>query len=195
VKCCEEVQTAAALNGLLFKVENAGNLVATGQLVPVKNTHFFEMGGCFVSTLYQGLGIQKILIASRAAGLAAFCGRQPVLVSAVDPKKSSASLHNILRAGFRSLSPYPQELLAPCSGCRKRKLLPPGRLCCCDFFFLPRERHRRLVADFLQMAEETLLLGRGGNPLVLRNASRNAVDPERRKLLEEFVAGRVETMA
>jgi N-acetylglutamate synthase-like GNAT family acetyltransferase len=186
----EGVQRNAAFNGLLFKVENAGDLVATGQLIPVKNTDCFEMGGCYVSEPYRGLGIQKSLIVARAAALIAISGRKAVLVTAVNPEKSPESLHNVTEAGFRILDPYPKELLQPCSGCLKRKTLPPGRLCCCRFFFLPPERHRCLVANFLRMDEEALLPSRNGVPFVLRNSSRNAINPDQRRVLEDFVGGR-----
>lgn len=191
-----EAQRDAALRGLLFKVEDAGlNLVATSQIVAVKSTPYHEMGNCYVVEPYRRHGIQRVLILARAAAFTSMNGPQGVLIVGVDPCKSADSHRNIVKMGFRPLVPFPREFLKVCSGCKKRKGLEPGRICCCDFYYLPPDSHHRLVEEFLRLGEQIPLRGHNGNSFVLENLSINAREERRRKALEHFVKGYAEAIA
>lgn len=145
-----------------------------------------EMGSCYVAPAFRGFGLQKLLVRARIAAVIALVDPDARILTAITPQ-NLGSRASILKAGFESLSEHERLLIELCAYCVARPGEASGRLCCCDFFHIPRERQRSEIAALL--APGATRAARANGEALSVAMEIDALKPPHRAALEAF-AGR-----
>ncbi len=119
-----------------------------------------EMGSCYVAPAFRGFGLQKLLVRARIAAVAAVVDRDARILTAITPE-NLGSRASVLKAGFEPLTEDPRLLTELCAYCAARPGATSARLCCCDFFYIPRDRQRAEIAAILQKGPVTVARANG----------------------------------
>lgn len=177
---------ASAIEAGLFCVARSGRrLVAVAGAFVLSGVApiLIEMGSCYVAPSFRGFGLQKLLVRARIAAVVALVDPQARILTAITPQ-NLGSLTSILKAGFEPLTEDARLLIELCAYCAVRPGEGSGRLCCCDFFHMPRQRQRSEIAALLRPGPVTA--ARANGELLSVATDIEALRPPRRAALEMF---------
>lgn len=180
---------ASVRSGLFYIVEVDGEIVAGAGVFFLREeeTSPVEMGSCYVAKKARGFGIQKLLVRARVAASAAFLDQEAMICTAVKPDNCE-SIRSIKSAGFRPVPKAHPWLLEPCQSCPSKPGLQSGRICCCDFYYLPTEKKAEQIRALLET--KSLFISRSNGDLMsIYLHMKMLAEPDYRGALEEFVAG------
>ena len=190
-----EFKTAVE-NGLFFIVENeAGNFMAGAGAFDLADPTVKELGMCYVKKEWRGFGLQTLLLNVRVcaatlgqasqpnlpAGTKRSCAR---LITGVKPA-NERSAANTGELGFEPLALPPAALFLACGACRTPPAPGSGRICCCDFFYLPDTRRADAIENILAMKDWSRT--RNDVRLVVSFKVRHLLDPDFRNSLQDTV--------
>ncbi len=182
----EAVKLAAEDSLFFVVVSGKGKIVAASGVFDVDATDHIEVGGTGVAKSHRGHGLQNLLIQVRTAGVVANYGPSTEIITAVDPTNEH-SLENVKKGGFVSWPQPLEAFLESCVGCPKKPSLPPGRVCCCDFYLLPTNEKKKLVKELLNLTSTDLAILSNSKKPVPVSLELNLVVGEHRQDLEAFV--------
>lgn len=173
--------------GLFCHARVEGRLVAVAGAFPLSQSgqHLVEMGSCFVVPAYRGFGLQKMFVRARIASVAAFVDPDARILTGVKPD-NLRSRSSVLKAGFEPLKEDASLLTELCAYCLARPGETSDRLCCCDFFYIPRHRQLQEITTLLDHATTTVVRP-NGEQLAVRVAIDALTGPARARL-EALVA-------
>jgi hypothetical protein len=150
----------SAEDGLFFKGDCSGQLVAVAGVFSLGKIPYAELGGTFVAEDVRGYGLQRLLFQLRIAATVANLGANYQMLTAIDPTNPISRL-NALQTGFEPWQKPISEMFDPCLGCSKRGLAQQSfRQCCCDFFILPTNRAQGEVRHLLESTRQTGMVNR-----------------------------------
>lgn len=137
--------------GLFCVVRSEGALVGIAGAFPLSEGEpaLVEMGSCYVAPPFRGFGLQKLLVRARIAAVVAGVDPNARILTAITPQ-NLGSRASILKAGFEPLGEHERLLIELCAYCVARPGAASDRLCCCDFFHIPRSRQRSEIAALLR---------------------------------------------
>ncbi len=137
--------------GLFCIVRSEGALVGIAGAFPLSEGEpaLVEMGSCYVAPPFRGFGLQKLLVRARIAAVVAAVDPNARILTAITPQ-NLGSRASILKAGFEPLGEHERLLIELCAYCVARPGEASDRLCCCDFFHIPRSRQRSEIAALLR---------------------------------------------
>jgi N-acetylglutamate synthase-like GNAT family acetyltransferase len=137
--------------GLFCVVRSEGALVGIAGAFPLSEGEpaLVEMGSCYVAPPFRGFGLQKLLVRARIAAVVAEVDPNARILTAITPQ-NLGSRASILKAGFEPLGEHERLLIELCAYCVARPGAASDRLCCCDFFHIPRSRQRSEIAALLR---------------------------------------------
>jgi hypothetical protein len=140
--------------GLFFKGDSGGNLVAVAGVFSLGRVPCVELGGTFVAPAVRGYGLQRLLFQLRIAATVVKLSVNYLIVTAIDPS-NIVSRNNALRSGFEELQTPDLAMLESCAGCPKRSSAEnANRQCCCDFYFLPKTKAQEEVGRLIELTRE-----------------------------------------
>jgi GNAT superfamily N-acetyltransferase len=172
-------------SGLFCVARSAGLLVAVAGAFVLSDVEpiLIEMGSCYVAPAFRGFGLQKLLVRARIAAVVALIDPDARILAGITPQ-NLGSRASILKAGFEPLSAHERLLLELCAYCAAKPAETSGRLCCCDFFHIPRERQRSEIAALLRPGAARATRGSGEVLSVAMEI--DALKPPHRAALEAF---------
>jgi N-acetylglutamate synthase-like GNAT family acetyltransferase len=172
--------------GLFFVARREGELIAVAGAFVLSDVEpiLIEMGSCYVAPRFRGFGLQKVLVRARIAAVIALVDPEARILAAVAPQ-NRGSLASVLKAGFEPLTEDSRLLLELCAYCATRPCAASDRLCCCDFFHIPRSRQRSEIAAILRPGP--VIVARSNGALMAVAMALDALKPPRRAALEAFV--------
>ena len=137
--------------GRFCGVRSEGALVGIAGAFPLSEGEpaLVEMGSCYVAPPFRGFGLQKLLVRARIAAVVGEVDSNARILTAITPQ-NLGSRASILKAGFEPLSEHERLLIELCAYCVARPGAASDRLCCCDFFHIPRSRQRSEIAALLR---------------------------------------------
>jgi GNAT superfamily N-acetyltransferase len=148
--------------GLFCVVRSEGALVGIAGAFPLSEGEpaLVEMGSCYVAPPFRGFGLQKLLVRARIAAVVAGVDPNARILTAITPQ-NLGSRASILKAGFEPLGEHERLLIELCAYCVARPGAASDRLCCCDFFHIPRSRQRSEIAALLRPGPVSLARANG----------------------------------
>lgn len=148
--------------GLFCVARSGGRLIAVAGAFMLSNVDpiLVEMGSCYVAPPFRGFGLQKLLVRARIAAVVARVDPNARILTAITPQ-NLGSRASILKAGFEPLGEHERLLIELCAYCVARPGAASDRLCCCDFFHIPRGRQRSEIAALLRPGPVTLARANG----------------------------------
>ena len=148
--------------GLFCIVRSEGALVGIAGAFPLSEGEpaLVEMGSCYVAPPFRGFGLQKLLVRARIAAVVAGVDPNARILTAITPQ-NLGSRASILKAGFEPLGEHERLLIELCAYCVARPGAASDRLCCCDFFHIPRSRQRSEIAALLRPGPVSLARANG----------------------------------
>lgn len=192
----DEFKTAVE-NGLFFVIDNAaGKFMAGAGAFDLSNPSEKELGMCYVKQEWRGFGLQTLLLNIRVC--AASLGQVPDKSMNNSRNKSYADLiigvkptnehscTNTLKLGFRPLATTSPALLEACAFCRTPPAPDSGRLCCCDFYYLPDAKRADTIEKSLRMDNWRKI--KNGHEVIVTPKIRHLADPDFRKALQDIVS-------
>lgn len=148
----EEDYSRAVENGLFYLIEVNRQLVAAAGVffLNEQDQGPMEMGSCYVAPAARGFGLQKLLVLPRIAAATIFFDETAPIYTAIKPD-NPASLKSVTDMGFDRFREHEPLLIEPCAACNYRPGHASGRICCCDFFYMPLQKRcsaiRRLLSS------------------------------------------------
>jgi hypothetical protein len=106
------------------------------------------------------------------------------LITGVKPA-NERSAANTGELGFEPLAVPPPALFLACGACRTPPARGSGRICCCDFFYLPDTRRADAIENILAMKDWSRT--RNDVRLVVSFRVRHLLDPDFRNSLQDTV--------
>lgn len=144
----------SAEEGLFFKGDSGGKLVAVAGVFSVGRIPYVELGGTFVAPAVRGYGLQRLLFQLRIAATIVKLNVNYQIITSIDPS-NTVSLKNALRSGFEELLTPVAEMFDSCAGCSKRLSAQSAlRKCCCDFYFLPKTKAQEEVGRLIELTRD-----------------------------------------
>ncbi|WP_374308092.1 hypothetical protein [Methylocella sp.] len=143
-----------------------------------------EMGSCYVAPCARGFGLQKLFVRARVASVAALVDPNARIMTAVSPQNLN-SRASVLKAGFAPLEGDARLLTELCAYCPTRPDACSNRLCCCDFFYIPREKQLGEIAALLE--EPVVTVARGNGERLRVSIEVDALKGAARERLERLV--------
>lgn len=186
----EEELAKAAERGLFYIVEINERIVAAAgvfELSPI--VKYLEAGSCLVLDEVRGFGVQRLLLRTRLAAVAANYGSDTRVISAVKPSNGS-SKKNVLASSFVPWNDPIPEVIEPCVTCPSKPSPSMMRVCCCDFYIIPEMDHRALVGELTSLKDWSELPKNDGRSLHVRFKCKLLTDPTYLGILREFAAGK-----
>jgi GNAT superfamily N-acetyltransferase len=173
--------------GLFFVTWRKGEPIAVAGAFVLSGVEpiLIEMGSCYVAPSFRGFGLQKLLVRARIAAVVALVDPEARILAAVAPQ-NRGSLASVLKAGFEPLTEDSRLLLELCAYCATRPCEASGRLCCCDFFHIPRHRARSEIAAILRPGP-TIVARANGAQMAVAMAI-DALQQPHRAALEAFAS-------
>lgn len=174
--------------GLFYKTEINRRLVAVASvfMLSERAPALLEMGSCYVLPDVRGFGLQKLLVRARIAAVVALLDPGARILTAISPH-NLGSRRSILNAGFEPLLEDARLLIELCAYCTSRPAPGSGRECCCDFFYIPRERQRSEIRALLKPGAVTISRKDHATMSVAMHIE-ILKDPRHRATLETFAA-------
>lgn len=166
-------------------MRSEGAIVAIAGAFPLSEGEpaLVEMGSCYVAPAFRGFGLQKLLVRARIAAVIARVDSGARILTATTPQ-NLGSRASILKAGFEPLDEHERLLIELCAYCVARPGAASDRLCCCDFFHIPRARQRSEIAALLRPGP--LLRARANGEGLSVAMEIDALKPPYRAALEAF---------
>ncbi|ACK49599.1 GCN5-related N-acetyltransferase [Methylocella silvestris BL2] len=124
-----------------------------------------EMGSCYVAADFRGFGLQKLFVRARIAAATALIHQDARILTAITPQ-NLGSRASVLKAGFEPLTEDSRVLMELCGYCAARPGETSDRLCCCDFFYIPRGRQLREIEVLLDAPTVTTVRANGERLMV-----------------------------
>ncbi|VFU08108.1 GNAT family N-acetyltransferase [Methylocella tundrae] len=176
-------------SGLFCVARSEGRLVALAGAFVLSKAEpiLIEMGSCYVAPAFRGFGLQKLLVRARIAAVISLIDPAARILTAITPQ-NLGSRASILKAGFEPLTEDHRLLMELCAYCAARPGEASDRLCCCDFFYIPRSRQRSEIAALLEGGPVTVSRANGDSLLVTIDI--DALRGLRRAALEAFADAR-----
>jgi GNAT superfamily N-acetyltransferase len=173
-------------SGLFCVARSDGRLIAVAGAFVLSDVEpiLIEMGSCYVAPAFRGFGLQKLLVRARIAAVVALIDPNARILTAITPQ-NLGSRASILKAGFEPLSEHERLLVELCAYCVARPGEASDRLCCCDFFHIPRSRQRSEIAALLRPGAVTA--ARANGELLSVAMEIDALKPPHRAALAAFV--------
>ncbi|PNG25156.1 GNAT family N-acetyltransferase [Methylocella silvestris] len=156
-----------------------------------------EMGSCYVAAEFRGFGLQKLFVRARIAAATALIHQDARILTAITPQ-NLGSRASVLKAGFEPLTEDSRLLMELCGYCAARPGETSDRLCCCDFFYIPRGRQLDEIEALLDAP--TVASGRDNGEQLIVSIDIDALKGAPRARLDALVtaeepAGRVDAQA
>lgn len=176
-------------SGLFCIARSEGRLIAVAGAFVLSHVEpiLIEMGSCLVAPSFRGFGLQKLLVRARIAAVISLIDPDARILTAITPQ-NLGSRASILKAGFEPLTEDARLLMELCAYCATRPGEASDRLCCCDFFYIPRSRQRSEISALLQGGPITVFRANGDSLSV--EIDIDALRGSRRAALEAFVDAR-----
>ncbi len=175
--------------GLFCTARNDGRLIAVAGAFVLSDVEpvLIEMGSCYVAPEFRGFGLQKLLVRARIAAAIAFVDPHARILTAISPL-NLGSRASILKAGFEPLTEEARVLIELCAYCAAPPDAASNRLCCCDFFHIPRRRQRAEIEALLRPGPVTVRRASGEWMSVAIKVK--ALEEPQRSALEIFTEAR-----
>jgi hypothetical protein len=184
----EEDYRRSVQAGLFYMVEMNGKLVAAAGIFYLDNQNQgpLEMGSCYVAPEARGFGLQKVLIACRIAAATILLDVEAPIYTAIKPG-NGPSLKSVKDGGFQPLTEPEPLLIEPCSSCNTQPGSGSGRICCCDFFYLPLRNRCTAIRDLLASKTQMLFRKTDSKQLKLKLAIQLLTNRNYRGAMRDFV--------
>jgi hypothetical protein len=176
----------AVESGLFYKAEMNRQLIGVAAvfMLSERPPALLEMGSCYIVPELRGFGLQKLLVRARIASVVARVDPDAKILTAISPN-NLGSRRSILKAGFEPLTEDARLLIELCAYCTSRPAASSGRECCCDFFYIPRQRQRSEIRALLKPGLVTVSRGSHETMTVATHID-VLKDPHLRAALEAF---------
>lgn len=148
----------SAEEGLFFKGDSGGELVAVAGVFSLGRIPYVELGGTFVAPAVRGYGLQRLLFQLRIAATIVKLNVNYQILTAIDPS-NIVSRNNALRSGFEEWQTPIAEMFDSCAGCSKQSLAQNAfRQCCCDVYLLPRIKAQEEIGRLIELTREGVVV-------------------------------------